>query len=262
MDRLMETRMAPRFGLSAAALAVTAWLGWPAEIRADDARAGFDREQTEAIREIVRAYLLENPEVLIDTLEAYDQRRRETAEQRQREAIVARAADLSGDPGSPVLGDPNGDVLVVEFFDYRCPYCKTVASDLRQAVIADGRIRLVMKEFPILGPQSVYAARAALAADKQGRYEDFHFALMAFEGELDEATVLSLAEALGLDRAQLQKDMFSNEVDEILQRTFELAEALDVGGTPAFIVGDRLVPGALGMEDLRRMVEELRAESG
>ena len=262
MDRLMGTRMAPRLGLSAVALAVTAWLGWPAEIRADEARAGFDREQTEAIHEIVREYLLENPEVLIDTLEAYDQRRRETAEQRQREAIVAHAADLSGDPGSPVLGDPHGDVLVVEFFDYRCPYCKTVAGDLRQAVIADGRIRLVMKEFPILGPQSVYAARAALAADKQGRYEDFHFALMAFEGELDEATVLSLAEALDVDTAQLQKDMFSNEIDEILQRTFELAEALDVGGTPAFIVGGRLVPGALGMEDLRRMVEELRAESG
>ena len=264
--------MAPRLVLTAAALAVTAWLGWPADIRADEAQSGsaqagsaqsgFDPERTEAIREIVREYLLENPEVLIDALEAYDRRRRDMAEQRQRKAIVAHAADLSDDPGSPVLGDPDGDVLVVEFFDYLCPYCKTVAKDLRQAVIADGRIRLVMKEFPILGPQSVHAARAALAAGKQGRYEDFHFALMAFEGKLDEAAVLSVAEALDVDTAQLQKDMFSNEIDETLQRVFALAEALDVRGTPAFVVGDRLVSGALGMEDLRRMVEELRAESG
>lgn len=245
-----------------ATLALAALVAVPPLARADDAAPAFDPSQTEAIHGIVREYLLENPEILIEALEAYDQRRREMAEQRQREAIVARATDLTSDPGSPVLGNPDGDVVVVEFFDYRCPYCKTVASDLREVILADGRIRLVMKEFPILGPQSVYAARAALAADKQDRYEDFHFALMELEGELDDKTVLKVAEDLDLDTAQLQKDMFSKDIEDSLQRTFELAEALDVGGTPAFIVGDQLFPGALGMKDLQRIVEEQRAGSG
>ena len=218
--------------------------------------------QEEAIRALVRDYLLENPEVLIEALQLYDERRKAEAAALQREALTAHLEQLAGGNSSPVLGNPEGDVVVVEFFDYRCPYCKKVADDLRQAVREDGNIRLVMKEFPILGPDSLVASRAALAAAAQGRYEDYHFALMAERSAITEKTVFSVAKKLGLDVDQLRADMDSEAVEAELQRTYNLAEALEIGGTPAFVIGDKIYPGALRIEDLRQAVAQSRAGSG
>ncbi len=241
-------------GLGAALLSAT----WAQEARSQEA---FSAEQDAAIRDIVRDYLLEHPEVLVDALRIYERRQQEAVAARQREAVVAHLAALTEDANSPVLGNPNGDVLVVEFFDYRCPYCRRVADKLREAVTSDGNIRLVMKEFPILGPESIFASRAALAAAKQGKYEEFHFGLMAIEGAIDDTAVMALAEQLGLDMERLREDMLSEEIDQAFRRTYEVTEALEIRGTPAFVIGDRIYPGAIEMDEFRRLVAEVRAGS-
>lgn len=233
----------------------------PAQAQDSSPQSRFDPADTAAIEAIVRDYLLANPEVLIEAIQVFDARQKLAAQEQQRLAVAARQNDLAADPDSPVLGNPEGDVLIVEFFDYRCPYCKRVADDLRETVREDGNIRLVMKEFPILGPESVYAARAALAAHKQGKYEDFHFALMEDKGQLSEESVLAVADSVGLDVKQLRRDMLGSDVDTALRKTFDLAEALDIGGTPAFVIGDEIYPGALSIEALREAVAQVRAES-
>ena len=252
--RLNRLLPAVVIGLCAAFLSAS----WAQEARSQQT---FSAEQDAAIREIVRDYLLEHPEVLVDALRVYERRQNEAVAARQREAVAANLAALADDQDSPVLGNPKGDVLVVEFFDYRCPYCRRVADKLRDAVAADGNIRLVMKEFPILGPESIFASRAALAAAKQGRYEEFHFALMASQGQIDDGAVIALAEQLGLDMDRLREDMLSQDIDEAFRRTYEVTEALEIRGTPAFVIGDRIYPGAIEMDEFKRLVAEVRAES-
>ena len=215
--------------------------------------------QEEAVRALVRETIMNNPEILIEALQLYDQQQKQAAEDKRRENLVSMQEELTNDPLSPVLGNPAGDVVIVEFFDYRCPYCKKVAQDVRTAVQEDGNVRLVMKEFPILGPDSIVGARAALAAEKQGRYEDLHFALMEVSGDLNETTIMAVAEGLGLDMHQLQMDMESSEIDTAIRRNYSLAEALDIGGTPAFVIGTQVFPGAISMEDIREAITNARA---
>lgn len=250
---------APRWLFAAAFIAVASTP--PAQAQQAGAEPDFSRAETQAIERIVRDYLVAHPEVLIEALQAYDAAQRETQAKQQQEALLAHRDLLEGGPGSPVLGNPEGDVLMVEFFDYRCPYCRAVAPNVMETVRQDGQIRLVMKEFPILGPDSVYAARAALAAEKQGKYEPFHVALMAVDGKLTEKAVMTVARDVGLDVARLQEDLASPEVDAALQRNAELAKALGIGGTPAFIIGDQLVPGAVELQDLRDLVAKSRAKA-
>lgn len=223
--------------------------------------SAFDPAQEQAIQEIVRDYLLKNPEVLIESLQTYQEREKVAAAERQREALKTRRAALNEDPDAPVLGNPDGDVTVVEFFDYRCPYCKKVADDLREAVAKDGNVRLVMKEFPILGPESQYAARAALAAVPQGLYEEFHFALMTTPGKITQSGILKIAEQVGLDVGRLERDMESEAIEAMLQKNIGLAGELDIRGTPAFVVGSQVYPGALDMRQLRNLIAQARAES-
>ena len=180
-------------------------------------------------------------------------------ERQAREMLVSRRDDLANDPDSPVVGNPDGDVVIVEFFDYRCPYCVRVAEGLRETVEDDGNIRLVMKEFPILGPESMLASRMALAAVQQDKYEDLHWALMEVSSGLNEETAFRVAEQVGLDIDQLRRDMEAPEIDEMLQRNYDLAQALQVNGTPAFVVGDEIVRGALDMRSLRQIVARTRA---
>jgi protein-disulfide isomerase len=223
--------------------------------------AEFDPAQESAIRKIVRDYLVAHPEVLIEALQVYQTREKAAAAERKREALKAHDSALNGNPDDPVVGNPQGDVVVVEFFDYRCPYCHKVAGPLREAIRADGNIRLVMKEFPILGPDSQFAARAALASVQQGLYEPFHFALMAAKGNLDQKAVMTVARQVGLNLERLQSDMQSPEIDAILRRNFQLAEILEISGTPAFVIGDEIVPGALDMQSLKDMVAKVRSKS-
>jgi protein-disulfide isomerase len=159
------------------------------------------------------------------------------------------------------MGNPAGDVVVVEFFDYRCPYCKTVAGMVRDEVASDGKVRLVMKEFPILGPQSVQAARAALAAVLQDKYDVFHFALMTQPGDMSDTHIDTVAASVGLDVERLRRDMKSPEIAAAIDRNIALAEAVGIRGTPAFVIGKSLVPGAIDAESFRQLIADARARA-
>jgi protein-disulfide isomerase len=206
----------------------------------------------------VRAYLLAHPEVIVEALNELEKRQQAEAEIKQKQTIVDQRDALYSSTGDPVAGNPDGAVTVVEFFDYRCPYCKAVAKDMIETLEAEGDVRIVFKEFPILGPDSQTAAKAALAADRQGKYLPFHQALMDHKGTLDRDAILDIAEGVGLDLELLEVDMESPEVATIIARTLALAEALDIGGTPAFIIGDALVPGAVDMKTLKDLVAKAR----
>ena len=168
---------------------------------------------------------------------------------------------LFEDPESPVLGNAQGDVTIVEFFDYRCPYCRKVAPDLAALLDRDPGVRLVYKEWPILGRSSMVAARGALAAHLQGFYAPVHEALMKGELDLDDDAIVAFAVSLGANAEQMRADMTSKRVTQALMRNNDVARALGVTGTPAFVIGDTLVPGAVSLEQLEAVVAKARAGS-
>jgi protein-disulfide isomerase len=215
--------------------------------------------EVEQIQKIVREYLREHPEVIISALKEYQDKQAAEQAAKSRAAIASHKDELFKDPTSPVGANLQGDIVLVEFFDYRCPYCKAVAPDLEKAVAKDGKVRLVYKEFPILGPVSVIAARAALASQSQGKYVPFHDKLMAFKGNLDEATIYATASGVGLDVAKLKADMEKPEIRDAIDRNYKLADKLNIQGTPAFVLGGELLPGAASFEDLTAAIKRARA---
>ena len=212
------------------------------------------------IEETVRTLLREHPEIVDEALRVIMEKRRRAEEERQRLNLKAKAKELNEDPGSVVGGNPAGDVFMVEFFDYNCPYCKRSHESVRNLVAEDGDIRFVYKEYPILGDNSVIAAQAALAARAQGKYIAFHNALMTHKGRLNKVTVIAVAEATGLDMARLKRDMTGPGIAAILSRTRALAKALEITGTPAYVIGDRLVPGAVDAASLKALIAEVRED--
>jgi protein-disulfide isomerase len=248
--------MRPRWARLAGLLGALAVLGATASVAAQTGRPPLDRPAIEAI---IREYLLQNPEVILEAVRAMQERQQ--AEERQRVAAVlaARRAELYQDAAAPVAGNPRGDVTVVEFFDYQCRYCKTVVPALRQLLEQDRQVRFVFKEFPILGPESVLAARAALAARAQGKYVAFHQALMAQGGPLTLPEILRVAAQVKLDPARLQADMEAPEIRQAIQKNLALAQELGIRGTPVFVIGGELVTGALELDALKDLVAKARA---
>jgi protein-disulfide isomerase len=218
--------------------------------------------QKEAVERVIHDYLLEHPEVMVEALRNAEVKLKEKKEENAKQAIVQRRSELLSDATAPIAGNPQGDVTIVEFFDYRCPYCKQVEPHLEALLKEDPKLRIVYKEFPVLGPESVYAARMALAARKQGKYAAFHEAMMAAKGKITEETILMVAHSVGIDVARAKTDMTAPDIQEIIKRNYALADALDIQGTPAFIVGDTLVPGATDLDNLRRLIAEARKSSG
>ena len=218
----------------------------------------FTPEKTSAIEKIVREYILKNPEIIIEAARILRMRKETAARNQTRRTVLARRDELFNDPASPVGGNPQGDVTVVEFFDYQCPYCKRVLPSIQALLAEDGNLRYVFKEFPILGKASVFAARAALAAQRQGKYLEFHMAVMPAKGKLTEARVMRLAKTAGLDVDRLRRDMADGTIDDSIRRNLELASALNVNGTPAFVIGDTVVPGAVDIDTLRSLIARAR----
>ncbi len=221
-------------------------------IGAAAAEEPFTPEKARAIEKIVREYILKNPEIIIEAARILRAREESAARNQTRRTILARRDELFNDPASPVGGNPQGDVTVVEFFDYQCPYCKRVLPSIRALLAEDGNLRYVFKEFPILGKASVFAARAALAAHRQGKYLEFHMAVMPA------TRVMRLAKTAGLDVDRLRRDMADRTIDDSIRRNLELARALDVNGTPAFVIGDTVVPGAVDIDTLRSLIARER----
>ena len=209
----------------------------------------------------IHQYLPEHPEVIIEAVEVL--RAREQAEKvaGAREQIELQRETLINDPTSPVAGNPDGDVTLVEFFDYHCGYCKRVLGDMLALLDDDADVRVVYKEYPILGPQSVVAARIALAAHRQApdKYLAYPVALMSSRARLNEDRARQMAREMGFDVGRLEADMNSDEVKATIRKNVALARALGINGTPSFVIGDQLVPGAVSLETLKELIERARA---
>ncbi|MDE4099921.1 DsbA family protein [Phaeobacter gallaeciensis] len=210
------------------------------------------------VRELVLETIRENPEIVMEAVALLEKQQADAQAETQAEVLRSQRDLIERDPNAPVLGNPEGDVTVVEFFDYNCPYCRRVKPEVRALIEEDPNIRLVYREWPILGDGSVFAAKAALAARAQGKYEEFHWAMMAIKGRAQEATVLRVAEEVGLDLEQLKKDMEAPEVAEHIATSMRLTQALGFNGTPSFVVGDALVPGFVEKDQLSELVSTAR----
>ncbi|WP_074457917.1 DsbA family protein [Candidatus Synechococcus spongiarum] len=213
------------------------------------------RESPELVLEIIRA----NPEVVTQAVAILQERERAQQAQAAQAALATHRDALLHPPHGPVLGNPEGDVTIVEFFDYNCGYCRRSSRVLHDLLKADDQVRVLLREWPILGEGSRFAARASLAAQQQDQYQAFHRALMDLPGEATEANVVSTARTLGLDVEKLRRDMTAPEVDAHLERSDQLARALSITGTPAFVVGNTLVPGFTSLERLQELVQQSRA---
>jgi len=213
------------------------------------------------IEQIVRDLIRREPEIVLEALDALEKRGEARQREAAKQALNERRRELENDPDMPVAGNPQGRVVIVEFFDYRCPYCKRMAAPIKELLAAEKDVKLVRRDWPILGPPSVIASRAALAARAQGeqRYEKFHDALMTARVQLDENSIFQIARESGLDIDRLRRDMESPRIAAILQKTDALARALAFTGTPGFAIGDALVPGAVDLATLKNLVAAARA---
>lgn len=212
----------------------------------------------ERIDERIKDYLMRHPEVIVEAVRGLQARQQVSRANDLKEIIKARSDQIFRDPEAPVVGNPNGDATIVEFFDYNCPYCRQVAPLLAQVMSEDSNLRLVYKEFPILGPNSELAARAALASVKQGKYAAFHEALFASHGPVTRDVVMEVAKTVGIDAARLEQDMQEPAIAQIIERNHQLAEELRITGTPSFVIGDHLQIGALDLDTIRALVERAR----
>ncbi|WP_395684834.1 DsbA family protein [Aestuariivirga sp.] len=226
---------------------------------ADD---GFSEARKKEIGEIVRQYLLDNPEVLLEVSKALEAKQQAAESELRIAALTANADQVFRSANDFVAGNPEGDVTIVEFFDYNCGWCKKSFPELTKLIADDKNLRVVLKEFPIFGGDSDHAAKAALAAKKQGKYWELHSALFEHDGKVTAEVVDELAAKLGLDMTKLKADMESSEVTAALAQTHALAQTLAINGTPAFIVDQAVSPGYLPADGLASMIQDVRSQGG
>jgi protein-disulfide isomerase len=224
------------------------------------AQSAFDAQQRQAIEQIVKDYLLKNPEVLQEAMTELERRQQEAQKTAQATALKDEREKLLS-PRNNVVGNPSGDVTLVEFFDYNCGYCKRALGDLKALMKADPKLRVVLKDFPVLGPESVEASRVGLAVRQQiqgDRLFEYHTKLMETRGPVNGARALAVAREMGLDVERIKTEMESPEVRVVLQENVGLGDKLGLSGTPAFVVGDAVLPGAVGADPLRQAVTSVR----
>ncbi len=253
---IMASKQKIRVSLMAGLAALAVAAGSVAPVAA----GSFSPEQRKEIEQIVREWLLKNPEILNDMVAVLEKRQKAQQAQREKAVVAAHAAAFYHSPHDLVIGNPEGPIAMVEFMDYNCGFCRRSLEDVQKLREANKDLKIVIKEFPILGPDSMEAAKYALAARKQGmdKYWDLHVALLKHKGRVNGEVALALARRVGLDVEKLKKDAESEDVKQALQTNLALADALGIRGTPAFVIGDKLVPGALGFERLNREVAALR----
>ncbi|SDB60793.1 DsbA family protein [Belnapia rosea] len=219
---------------------------------------GFTPEQRQEIIAILREALVRDPTILREAMTAAEQADQREREGAVRQAIASQGDALFRDPADPVKGNPQGAVTIVEFFDARCGYCKQMQPAMEQLLRRQRDVRLVLKDLPILGPSSVLASRALIAAQRQGKYAELHDALMKLREEPAEPVLRREAERAGLDWARLRRDMDDAAIQARLNGNIRLAQALRIEGTPALVIGQALMPGAVDLATLERMVAEAR----
>lgn len=249
----------PRVAYSLAGVAIlllVVVLLWPTP-RANDPLADKLRVSA-AVSEAIRT----NPEMIVEALQAMQSRQAQMQQQMSQQAVLANRMAIERDGESHVGGNRDGDVTIVEFFDYRCPYCKQAQASVNELLKSDQNIRFVYKEFPILGPESMIASRAAVAARNSAYYVAFHDALMTAPSPLTEEAVLKIAGNVGINVSALQVEMRRPEIEQIIAANHDLAQRLGINGTPAFIIGGTLVPGVMELDEMKQAVADMRAMSG
>lgn len=225
--------------------------------------AEMTAEEREAFRAEVRDYLMENPEVLMEAFQVLEARQAEAEAAFDAQAVLENAVELREADRSWTGGNPEGDITVVEFIDYRCSFCRRAFPEVEELVASDGNIRIVVKEFPILGEQSVLASRFAIASlqlEGEEAYKRVHDALIAWPGDMNDLAFELIAADLGLDYGPIGERMQSEEVTAVIAANHELAQKLNISGTPTFVIGDELIRGYLPLGGMREIVEEARAE--
>ena len=244
--------------LIAAICAALLTVAAPQIVRADD----FSASQRTAIESIVHEYLIAHPEVLQEAMNELERRQSAAEAEKHKVAVKDNALKLFSSPHQVVLGNPDGNVTFVEFFDYNCGYCRGAMNDMLTLMRDDAKLKVVLKEFPVLGPGSLEAAQVAVAVRMQDttgkKYLDFHTKLLGGRGQADKARALGVAKEVGLDMNRLEKDLTSPEVNETLQENFKLAEALGLNGTPSYVIGSDVVVGAIGLAGLQGKVSTAR----
>jgi protein-disulfide isomerase len=223
----------------------------------------FSGDQRREIERIVKDYLLSNPELLQDVMNELEKRQATAEAEKHRAGVKEHSAALFSSPRQVTLGNPQGDVTVVEFFDYNCSYCKRAMYDMLDLLKSDAKLKFVLKEFPVLGEGSIQAAQVAAAVrmqDKTGgkKYLEFHQKMFSGRGQADKARALAVAKEIGLDMARIEKDIAGDEVKATLEESFKLAEALGLNGTPSYVVGNDVVIGAVGVNLLKEKVNAAR----
>ena len=252
-------------GLAVVPLGVPGWLsslaGRSAHAETVAPTAGgsvFTDEQKKALGDVIKDYLVKNPEVMIEVQTALDEKLEKLQSAKLKTFMAENGKSIYRSPNSSLAGDPDGDITVVEFFDFNCGYCKRGLPEVQKLILDDKKVRVVFKELPILSRGSEEAAKVALAAKRQGKYWEFHQAMLTSKGQANEASALKVAESLGLDMGKIKSDMASDEVKNELGDMKALASKLGVNGTPHFLVGDKSIPGA--PEDLHDQLEKLVTE--
>ena len=218
-----------------------------------------DELSEERVKELVLEAIRENPEIVLEAVAIIEQQQEAGQAAATARVLSTERTMLEQDPNAPVIGNPDGDVTIVEFFDYNCPYCRQVKPHMEALLAADTNVRVVYREWPILGEGSVFAARAALASRSQDKYEEFHWAMMGLKERATEASVLRVAQEIGLDIAQLRQDMNGSEIDEHIETSMRLSRAIGFSGTPSFVIGDNLAPGLIQADEMIRLVDQARA---
>ena len=219
------------------------------------ARADLDALDRAEIGSIIEDFIRNNPEVVRDSLITLAARE----EALRKQMGLNKVRD---DQGDPVMGNANGSITLYEFSDYNCGYCKRVFEPIQKLLRDNPDVRLVIKEFPILSQSSLVAAKAAIAAEIQGKFSDYHIAMMTYRGQITDEVVMRIAAQTGVDTEMLKSDMESPRTMAIIQRTREAATALGINGTPGLVVGDKVVPGAIGLDELVKLIAEERNKKG
>jgi protein-disulfide isomerase len=244
----------PSFRLLAPALFALALFAAPPSASAQS----FSDTQRGDIESIVRNYLIAHPEVLEEAMAELSKRQTAAEAEKHATSVATNAEAIFNSPRGVTVGNKDGDVTFVEFFDYNCGYCKRAMSDMLDLMKSDPKLKVVLKEFPVLGPGSVEAAQIAVAVRMQDpsgkKYLDFHQKLLNSKGQADKARALAAAKEAGLDMAKLEKDSASPEVRATIEENFKLAEAMGMNGTPSYVIGKQVVIGAVGLESLREKI--------
>lgn len=222
--------------------------------------------QVEQVKSIVRQYWIDHPESLIEAIKSLQKYQIVEHKKEIQNTITQNAAALFSSPASPVIGNPKGDIIIVEFMAYPCKHCQDMGPIIEKSIKADPNLAVVIKELPIFGAESEYAAKAALASQKQGKFLEFHRSLLSQAGPLNKAKIIKIALSVGLNIKKLKADMQDKMIEQQIKGTIHLAQQLAIAGTPAFIVSDRqgiqstYIPGAISLEDLQKTIVRLRQQ--